>query len=110
MSMSDTARISKVPTALACGTLVAAIAAAAVVFCFGNRLASLPVLLLGMGTALVASAITLPPDPLEGKACEWWCGRMGAHDYAGPVGGKPWRLYVGVWCILAGTAIAALID
>jgi hypothetical protein len=100
---------SRVPQRLEWGTLFLAFVAALAVYGLRDGWAWLPVLLVGAGTALVASAILLPGGPVTGHAWEWWRGLTYGHPSSGPVGGKPWRLYVGVWLILAGTAAAALI-
>jgi len=101
---------SKLPVILSVVTVAAAFVGAAVVYVLRGGLTWLPVLLIGSGTALVASALT-PNLPGPGEAWNWWRGRSGSGrpNLGGGVGAVPGCLYVGVWLILLGTALGAVV-
>lgn len=95
---------SKVPTTLKAGTSLAVIGLTLSVVYSSGGLIWLPVLLIGAGTTFVATALT-SNLPAKGGAWEWWCGRRnGVKESV-----KPVYLYVGIWLILVGTAVGAVV-
>ena len=92
-------------------------AAAWVVYAFASGLALLPawlpVLLVGLGTALVASAIGPGYIPgrgpgTKGHTLAWLGGRVHGQKLCAPACVVPWRLYLGVWLIIGGTTLGAI--